>query len=200
MGIDKSEIKVLTANAIGADLEDLKEAAEKTELRQEGGKAALLQAGQVVATLTPTYMKMLEDGEIDLVALREPLGLETFIKRLIGRAIGAIDNLHEQAKIAHASSAGMVAAYTKAMGVPKRVADEELVKARALLAAIRQAEEGGDNDIDLTEGPRPRGRVAGTHPGNPLADRRAADKPPPKKAVTKKKTPVLRPKKKAVGK
>jgi len=199
MGIDKSEIKVLTANAIGADLEDLKEAAEKTELRQEGGKAALMQAGKAVATLTPTYMKMLEDGEIDLMALREPLGLETFIKRLVGRAVGAIDNLHEQAKIAHASSAGMASAYTKAMGVPKRIADEELAKARSLLAAIREAEEGG-GDIDLTDGPRPRGRAAGRHPGNPLAERRAADKPPVKeKAATKKKATKRRAKKKAVA-
>jgi hypothetical protein len=199
MGIDKSEVKVLTANAIGADLEDMKEIAEKNELRHEGGKSALATAAKAVAQLTPAYMKMLEDSEIDLEALRTPLGLETFIKRLIGRAIGSIDNLHEQAKIAHATSAGMASAYQKAMGVPKRMADEELRKAQALLAAIKEAEASG-GDIDLTEGARPRGRAVGRHPGNPLAERRAAGKKTVKKAATKKKATKRRAKKKAVAK
>ena len=172
MGIDKSEIKILTANNIGADLEDMQEAAQRAEYTHEGARKALAEAGVKVAQLAGHIERDLEEGKIDVAELKEPLGIERLLKRYLGKAIGVLDNLHEGAKIAHATSAGMASAYKKSMGVSKKVKDDEIAKVKGLLETLELAKQVGDGEeVDLTAGSRPAGR----HPGNPLAARRAAE-------------------------
>jgi len=175
MSIDKAEVKILTANEIGASLEDMLEEAQKNEHMYAGAKEALGHAYKNIGQLTEVLKNEIEEGTIKLGELREPEQIEGLVRKFIARAMNVVESMQLHAQSSQIGAAGMVAAFTKAMGVPKKVMDVERGKLEAIRAAIQAELDGkGGEDVDLT---RPRARPTGVHPGNPLAERREEAKP-----------------------
>lgn len=166
--IEKAEIKILTANNIGADIEDMLEQAKKAEHMHEGGKIALADAAKKVNALTELFVRSVKEGEIDLSKNMEPEQIEGLVKRWINRCVGLLENLMLVSQNAQLSSAGMVAAYKNAMKAPMKVMEAERKKMEAVKAAIEEQQKTGDPDLDI----RTIARAVGEHPGDPLADRR----------------------------
>jgi hypothetical protein len=168
--IEKAEIKIFTANEIGADLEDMMEQAQKAEHMHEGAKIALADAYKKVNALADYLHKTIEDGELNLAEIDTPEKIEGLVRRYIGRCAGVIENLGLMAQNAQLGAAGMVAAYKNAMKAPMKVMEAERKKIDAVKSVLDQATaSGGDPDVQLRAPPRP----TGAHPGNPLADRRS---------------------------
>jgi len=185
MGIDKAEVKILTANEIGASIEDMMEEAQKNEHMYAGAKNALGDAYKNIGNLVDVFKREVEEGTIKFDELREPEKIEGLVRKFIARAMNIVESMQLQAQNSQIGAAGMVAAFTKAMGIPKKVMDVERGKMEAVKAAI-EAQLRGDGDEDLELG-RPAARVTGTHPGDPLAARRIPEsKPNGAKKTTKK--------------
>ena len=186
MSIDKAEVKILTANEIGASIEDMLEEAQKNEHMYAGAKTALGDAYKNIGALTDVFKNEVEEGTIKLEELREPEQIEGLVRKFVSRAMNVVETMRLQAQNAQIGSAGMVAAFTKAMGVPKRVMDVERGKMEAVKAAIEAQLRGEPLEQDLEVG-RPAARAPGMHPGDPLATRRIPEsKPNGAKKYTKK--------------
>lgn len=165
--VEKAEIKIITANNIGADIEDMLEQARKSEHMHEGGKLALADAVKKVNALTELFVRSVNEGELDLSKLA-PEEIEGLVKRWINRCVGLLENLTLMSQNAQLSAAGMVAAYKNAMKAPMKIMEAERKKMEAIKEAIEEQERTGDPDLDG----RTISRAMGQHPGDPLADRR----------------------------
>ena len=165
--VEKAEIKIITANNIGADIEDMLEQARKSEHMHEGGKLALADAAKKVNALTELFIRSVQEGELDLSKLA-PEEIEGLVKRWINRCVGLLENLTLMSQNAQLSAAGMVAAYKNAMKAPMKIMEAERKKMEAIKEAIEEQERTGDPDLDG----RTISRAMGQHPGDPLADRR----------------------------
>jgi hypothetical protein len=168
MAIEKAEIKILTANGIGADIEDLLGQAQKAEHMHEGARLALGDAAKKVHALVDHFRKSIDDGELKLEELDAPEKIDGLVRRYLARAVGILENLQLVSQNSQIGSAGMVAAYRNAMKVPMKIMEAERKKLEALKAALEEQQRTGNSDLDL----RPATRASGVHPGDPLADRR----------------------------
>jgi hypothetical protein len=168
MAIEKAEIKILTANDIGADIEDMLSQAQKAEHMHEGAKLALGDAAKKVNALAEHFRKSVEDGELKLEELDAPEKIDGLVRRYIARAVGILENLQSGFQNSQIASAGMVAAYKNAMKAPMKIMEAERRKLEALKSALEEQQKTGDPDVDL----RPPTRGSGVHPGDPLAGRR----------------------------
>jgi hypothetical protein len=181
--VEKAEIKILTAHDIGADIEDMMEQARKAEHMHEGAKLALGDASRKVNALADHLKKSIEDGELKLGEVDAPQKIEALVRKYIVRAVNLLENLSLIAQNSQIGSAGMVAAYKNAMRAPVKVMEGERKKMEALKEALEEQQRTGDPDLIL----RPVARAAGTHPGNPLADRKSngqTEEPTPEQKPT----------------
>lgn len=154
MSIEKSEIKILTAQEIGVRLDDLVEAATKEEATLSGAKQALTTAAMKVEELQKHVEKDLDEGKIDLEQ-------QKLIKPWIDRAAGVIRNLATQAEVNQLQARGKIMAFKQSVAEVKRVQDVEKAKVEAAKAPPDTLIEG-----------QPAKRAPGQHPGDPLAKRR----------------------------
>lgn len=169
MTVEKAEVKILTANSIGADIEDMLEQAQKAEHMHEGAKIALADAAKRVNALAEHLRKAIQDGEVKLEELNEPDKIEGLVRRYIARAAGLLENLHLMSQNAQLGAAGMVTAYKNAMKAPMKVMEAERKKMEAIKEAIEEQQQSGEHDLDLRN---ISARVTGQHPGDPLKNRR----------------------------
>lgn len=166
--IEKAELKILVANNIGSDIENLLEVAIRHRDQQTGGKQALVAASRSVANLAEHFRKCVEDGEIKLDGL-EAQEVQALVFRYITRASGIAENMATSAQAQENVADGMIAAYRRAMQVPSKMIAEEQCKKNAALAALNNTIEEGEVDPR-----RPKMRTTGVHPGSPLKDRHPA--------------------------
>lgn len=144
--VQKSEIKILTANNIGAGLEDLLESAKRNEQQAIGAKMALSDALNKVSAISAVLRKDIEDGAITEEHYSDLHGVERLIKRYIGRCVGVVDNLATASIASTSLAAGRVSALTKAMDIPKRVIEEESRKAKAIVESIEAIKASGEDE------------------------------------------------------
>ncbi len=177
--IQTAKVKILTAEAIGADLEDLREAAQRREYNAEGGKDALVQSEKPLRSLLEHLKKDFDESLVPK-GLDDPDKLQAYVRKWIGRALQIMSDLAVIQSNNRIAAAGAVSAYSKAMGVPEKMRDIERNKMQAVLDAMAQEANGAaDEDLDL----RPQARPVGVKPGPTLRNRRAKKK----KASRKKK-------------
>lgn len=163
MSIQKSELKLLIVNDLGATIEDKLEAAKRTVHQLEGGAIALGQAAKLVPLqLCPKVDMLLEEGVIkDGMGVREVVSL---VKKYVTKCGDYLAHLCECEKNKVVAQSGEVTGIQAAMTILKKAHDDEMAKLRA----IADPPEPGNGD---------RSRPVGTHPGSSkLADRRAAAK------------------------
>ncbi len=90
MNIEKSKLKILIHNNLGADFEDQKESVERDLHNFAGQVAAFRQAEKMIAGLFEHYRKDLHEGTLEQEAFDH-------IDRAIKRSIGVCTNLGDKA-------------------------------------------------------------------------------------------------------
>lgn len=165
MSILKSEVKIGTANEIGASLEDFLVETRKEVNRHEGAKRALAEAVGKVGALQQTLKLEIDEGKLTLEGITSVDVLEATIRKYIGRAQNILESLTLVEVNSIIAASGMAAAYKKSMDLVQKVRDQE-VRVKAALEAAEKMEE--DTLVRCA-------RADGTHPGNPLAALRGRD-------------------------
>lgn len=166
MSVEKSEVKVHTANDIGVAIEDLLEQAQRAEKMHEGAKLILAEAIKNVGLLPEHLERDITEGKVKLDELGSLEAISGLVRKYLGHVQNMLENMRLGSQNAAIGSAAMAVAYQKSMGVAQRVRDTEKSKIDAV-AKIEGTPEGEDVDLRRTKS-----RVDGQHPGNPLAARR----------------------------
>lgn len=180
MTLEKSEIKKKVANDIGNRLDDILEAAERDKHGYEGARQVLREAAKCLLELNAHVEKDLNEGLLNNI--QDPLAVAGSLKRYVQKAVGSIENLRIRSEAALLKAEGKVEALGQAVGVTKRLFDEEDAKAKAALAyqASLEVKKATEPPLPVEGGPEAtpppaQGRTkrpTGVHPGDPLAARR----------------------------
>jgi len=181
MSLAKSEIKMLTAKALGKDLEERRDKAERDTYRYQGASSALRKLEAWINTRTQAVRDAVLDEEHLPFDPTKPIEVGKYI---VDEMMKVVKEVHEKAEAAsiqaiqmEGQKEGLKAAIEQVHGVY----DEEWKK----IEAARQMLESGllkevDGDLVVVEGadaglrpgaPRP----PGTHPGPPLKAIRQAE-------------------------
>jgi hypothetical protein len=161
MSIEKAELKLAMAHEIGVRLDDLLDAAHKTEHRLSGVPEWLRRAAQAVLQSHAEIEKAVEAQKLDLEQAKQQKDLITEAHK---RVMALIGQAEAEARVASGCVRGLQLAVT----CTKRAHDEEAAKgARAQVKAAEAVAEGAE--------------AGGRKP--PLKARRAAEAAPKKKAV-----------------
>jgi hypothetical protein len=167
MSIDKSELKILIVNNIGADIEDQLESSKRTVHQLEGAVAALSQAATAVPLgINAKIDKIFEEGVIkdDMPALQ----VYTLLKKYVTKCGDFLQHLSEVEKLKVTSQSGEVRGIEFSLGLIKKIKDAEIKKVEALAEFLGSEEKNVSNA---------KGRPVGAHPGrSSLSDRRAEAK------------------------
>ncbi len=132
--IDKAQVKIGTAAAIGSGLDDMLEGAERTEYRAEGGFLALRNAEKAVSALHVNLKADFEEGKVDEPTMQ-------VVRRWIARAEAVVENLKLVERNNRLAAAGSVSTLKKAIEIPKKICDEEEMKIRREVAVAAEAAE-----------------------------------------------------------
>lgn len=159
MSIEKAELKKAVAHEIGCRLDDLREGAEREVHAYDGARKAFSQGSKSVTELLKHVEKEMDEGAFN--DLDGPLAVAAIIKKYVQRAANLLDNMQMNAEANHLKAQGKVEALAAAVSVPKKLWDEEHHKVEVARTALNGS-----------AGPR----SVGTHPGDPLAERRAEAK------------------------
>jgi hypothetical protein len=161
----KHEIKAAALHEMGMKLEDVLEAAKMELAKFRGVQEANKELMQKVEDLCAHVDNDLKSGVFDITTAGH-------VKKYILRAVEVVRNLGIQAEVNAYTSQGRIQGTQKTIALTKAMFDTE----RASVAAMDAAEKALATGEEL----RPHERVAGVHPGNPLADRvRKSDPTPP---------------------
>jgi len=182
MSIEKAEIKIGTIRQFGTKLEDQKEAAEAECCRNEGALGSLKQAADGVFGILQIVEKEAKAGAFDEV--KGSLAVCEVVKSYLKKVLGSLDNLATQANVGRLQSKGEIEGLGKAILTAKKILDEESRKAQGIRETVLIGVEDEDGKVTPVEA-----RPVGTHPGPSIAAQRKAEatqKPPKKKAVSKK--------------
>ena len=165
MGIEKSEIKMGTANEIGADLDDILERFQKSEYALEGADRALAQVGKNIEDLMEHVDLDMNEGKLDI---QEPMHVAKAIKDYIKKSIGVVTSLVEANRANRIRTQGKIEATKAAISTVKKLYDAEKAKAHQMLKVLERAkDDGGDLVYDGGEEGdpnRPPSRPTGVHP------------------------------------
>jgi hypothetical protein len=160
----KHEIKSLVYHEIGMKLDDSLELAEREKHEYNGAKSVLAAARKSVEGLTANVDKELLEAQIDG-------DQAALIKKWLIRAVNVVQNLGLQAEVQSHIAQGKIVALTAAVKQAKSLYDAE----KARMEALEVQEAGGEGQVE--EDPRrPVARPVGQHPGNPIAERKLAEK------------------------
>lgn len=163
----KSEVKVATLHEMGVKLDNILEAAEREMYQHEGGKQALAGAKKRVEQHLALVDRDVQEGKLDLEQA-------SLIKKWVAQCVHIVENLGIQAEVQGYQAQGKVLNAKHVVAVAKAMFDRE----KAQLSALAEAEKAiaeGQSPIPQDMVGRPDARPVGTHPGDPLADRRVAD-------------------------
>jgi len=154
----KHEIKALTYHEVGSRLDGQLEAAQREQSGFDGAKQALESARALVEGLTANVDKELKEGTLDM-------GQATLAKRWVLRSAGVLENLGIRVEVQNYQAQGKVLALRQAVKVTNSLYTTE----KDLWEGAKNSTGGEEVEGD---GGRPVARAIGTHPGNPLEERR----------------------------
>lgn len=191
----KAQVKMLTVEALGNDMDDLLEGAQVNLHKAAGGVEYLAKANEGLKSISARVDKDLDDGKI--TDSMKAMDVAKYVKKMLGMAGQSLNDVALQAQTAKLAADGQVAGIKKCVGMTKKVFDEEALKLEAYLArAEKAAKEAAERGEDPEEAAAPRPRSNGR--ADDLAARKAAAKAAKAKAA--KKTTKKRPAKKAAKK
>lgn len=162
MSVDKSELKLAITHALGCDLEDDLESAERDMLIASGRV-------QASAALEIEIQKIVHKLDADMESIKRPFkSLEdlTQAKRYLGFTLTACSTVSKQSNDLRLRLEGKTQAFKHTMQRIKRICDAEQRKIDAVKEATK---------LEGNTSKSRRSRPIGTHPGPSLADRRRAE-------------------------
>jgi hypothetical protein len=181
MSLAKSEIKMLTAKALGKDLEERRDKVERDAYRFQGAASALRKLEPWINTRTQAVKDAVLDEEKLPFDPADPVAVGRYI---VDEMMKIAKEVHEKAEAAAVQAIQMEGQKEGLKGAIEQVHgvyDEEWKKiegARQLLESGALKEVDGDLVMDegVDPGPRPGApRPPGTHPGLPLKAVRQAE-------------------------
>lgn len=179
MGFAKSDIKLGVMEEIAKKLDSLNKHADKTVSAYEAGAKALDQAAPKIAALASFVEKDLDDGKLEEMA-KEPLLIAQYAKDWIGRAIGTVKLMADQARDNAKTSRGKVSAFETALDYMESLYVAENAKKARVEQMLRSGElvaedEGMPGDVAAVipiDGERPGPRPPGVRPAPSIAQQR----------------------------
>ena len=168
MTVEKAEIKIGTLQGIGNKLDDMKEGAVKEQAAAEGAVTAYKLAVPKIEALFAHVDTDIDEGKVP----EDGLAAAKYAKTYIRRAADIVSNMRVSAVTQSIHAQGKLAGLDASLLVTKKEVDSEIQKVKSLAAAL----ESGTLTIEDGEVPE---RPVGVHPGNPIADRKAAESQPP---------------------
>lgn len=142
----KSELKILLANNLGADIEDSAEAYERDQYRHEGAAVGAQKVIKAIQALSAHVSKDLDEGKFS--DFPEPIVAAKLIKDWLGKAIEAASGVGAQAEASKIHSQGKVAgvrAIIEALQKQNQLETRKLQQYREAEEAIE--EEGTEADL-----------------------------------------------------
>jgi len=187
----KSQVKILTAEALGRDIEKMIEGAHKKVFLQQGAKEGLELGSSKVSELLSHIDKDLEKGIIGEIE-SEPLKIAEYVKRYIQRCVGILDNLATQAEVARLICAGQEKGLTESNDFINKFWKEERAKLESLLRTLEEAAEKGGSVEEIGR-PAPTLKALRTEEGLKNIDKseKKKEKAPSKKLMQNKISKVL---------
>lgn len=151
---------MLVASGLGAQIDDLLEGAQKEYQQHEGAKLALRNAKRKVEEHQKYVDKDVEEGKLTDEQ-------RIVVKKYVAHCAAIVDNLGIQAEVQTFQLSGKIQGLESSIKVIKQMYDTEKNKAEAL--ELGPASLGPNfSTIDVVRRPE------GSHPGNPIADRKEA--------------------------
>lgn len=166
MSLLKSELKQSVTAEVGSRVEDAVEAAQRDLTMLEGRKAAFHDAARAVELLMGAVDKDVEEGKFDLPTAE-------LVKRYVGRACNALQNMAMQSQNFILAQGGKIQGMSQAVTLLKAIVDDERKKMEALKASIAAGmmNAEGESVSNLPSRERP----AGAHPAMSLKEQRLAE-------------------------
>lgn len=166
MSKQKTEIRALLFHEMGSKIEDMLENDKRELATYQGGKAALQQGQKKIEEHLKFIDKDVDEGNLTIEEA-------TKVKKYVLHCINILGNLALTAEIQIHETRGKGIAREQLMKLTKTMYDQERAKLEAQIAA-EMAPPEAESDKPSEDDGRPVGvdRLAGMHPGNPLADRR----------------------------
>jgi hypothetical protein len=194
MSVEKSELKILIMNNVGADIEDRLEGAERTVHQLEGSMNALSQAAQTVPSQMCAKVEvLLGEGKVIKDGMTA-LEVAELLKKYINKCGDFLTHLSQVAGKKLPTQQGEVVGLQVAIDIVKSKKEVELQNVRDIAAhldTLKSKEAAGE---EVGESARGTSRPSGVRPGkSSLADRRKEakkDKASVKKKPGKKKGPA----------
>lgn len=149
MNLDKSDVKVGTANEIGCRLDDMLEANTRELHRFEGAVTALRTGASAIENLEKAVDRELDEGKIP------DLETAVLIKKWTGRMHQALTNLAMQADNNRVMQTGKISAMQGAVEVTRKFREEEMNRAATLRTALEQNKARASDHVVAEVGDRP---------------------------------------------
>jgi hypothetical protein len=193
MTMDKAELKMLTVQDLGADMEDNKEAAEIEVYRAEGGMVWLQKAAKVHQAVLQRVDRDLDKGEI-----KEdwgPLEIASYTKKVLMMANQGVSDVALQAQSHKLHQQGRVKGITMCVDMAKKVYDAEKTKLEQAIRVLEEEKKRLQKKMDeesKDEDPDPKKRPRTTKQAEDLKRRKAKKKSTKKKSDPKASTTKTR--------
>jgi len=194
MNIEKSQMKNLIANNLGASIEDRLEGSMRTAHELAGASSALKQAARKV----PTDLAAKADDDESFRDGMEATEVRGLVKKYLGRVGEYLSHLSDVEQQKAITQSGRSDGLREAMEIVKKVRDQETKKIQAVMSMLDKVKnKHGTQDAEVTGNepediPRTAAEAARMANGS-LSERReeakstkTATKPAKKKAVQKK--------------
>ena len=197
MNLAKAEVKILTLQGIGKELDAQATEARARLYEEKGGHTALVNALEKMQSVFKAVDTDCDNGKFS--EFGDPLLVKKLIKEYLLKAALSLENLATQANAAHLQGQGRLEGLLRSYEITKRQWDNErkVVNYQKALENGEIVLEGDESDgkvAPLHRGP-PDTRPDGVRPANDLAARRLEARGDPAPAPAKK-----APAKKAKGK
>lgn len=132
MSLEKTEFKKAVLNDVGADVDDMLEAAQAQVAEHRGAKKALRETGLKFGAIAKAVDDDLKEGVLDL---ESPLQVAEYAKKQVQRCVEALLSASAHEGNLELSALGAVTATKVIIERVKKKVDAETKKAEALVAA-----------------------------------------------------------------
>jgi hypothetical protein len=171
----KAEVKMLTVQDLGANMDDVLEGAQKEASKAEGGMEWLAKAANGLKAISQKVDRDLDTGTIEMEVAR-------YTKKMLGLASESLNSVALQAQSQKLAAVGKAAGIEQCVKMAKKIYDTEKLKLESAILQMEkdraQAEEAGE---EPPNGSRPRSNAA----ADDLRARKAASRAAKKKAAKK---------------
>ena len=152
----KAQVKMLTVQDLGSEMDDMLEGAERSLLTATGGMEWLSKASDGLKAVSKSVDRDLDSGAIkgDWTAMEAA----TYVKGVLSRAHQSLADLALSAQTTKLSASGQVSGIKKCVDLAKKTYDVEKLKLEAAVARLEEARakavESGEDPVKVVARPR----------------------------------------------